>query len=181
MSRYKLNAYEATLLSEEEGGAQYFESLTTNRDPAKAINWIINEVFGYIRKQQISMNECPVSSEELGKMMDLVEQHKISGKIVKRVLYAKFVANDQRPAEQIIQDNQWYQLEDTENIEILCQKLIEQNPKEVSKVLKGSDGVLQQFFVGRVLKETKGRAPPQFVTDYFKKLFADLRNKKQQE
>lgn len=154
-----LSTTDAAVLVEEKATAEYYERASKGRDPLRVANWILHELFAYLNREKVAIEECPVTSDFLGQLVDLVENQTISGKIAKQVL-EKTWSEGIAPAE-IIEREGLAQVTDSSAIEETVDRVIEANPDEVERARKKPS--LAGWFVGQVMKETKGRADPKQV------------------
>jgi len=113
-----------------------------------------------------SIDESPVSAENLARLLALIEDGVISGKIAKTVFDE--MAQTAKPAEQIVKEKGLVQITDTEALEDVISNIISAHPKEVDAYKNGKTKLLG-FFVGQVMKETKGKANPKLVNEIMKR------------
>ena len=145
----------ATLAADPEAIA-YFDALARGRDPILCANWVLNEFFGYLRREEVSIGEAPVTAPALGSILDLLQSGRISSKGAKDV-FAEAWRNGGDPAE-IVQRLGLAQVKDTGEIEAAVDKVIAANPDEAQRARKKPN--LAGWFVGQVMRETRGRADP---------------------
>ena len=158
---YKLPAYDAEILSSNRQLADYYEEvLTVTNDFKSTSNWVMTEVLRIINNEKIPIDQFPVEPVKLGKLIKMIEDNKISGKIAKDI-FSDMVTTGKSP-EEIVKDKNLVQISDTSEIEKAVEKIIDLNPKDVQGFLGGKEKVIS-FLVGQVMKETKGKANPQIV------------------
>lgn len=173
VSEYNIPKYDAKVLTATRDVAEYYESVTGVTDDYKsASNWVMGDVLKVIKEEKISAHEFPVSPENIGKLINLINNKTISGKIAKDV-FEEMLKGDNDP-EVIVQEKNLVQITDTSAIEPVVNKLLDENEKQVEQYLSGKDKVIG-FFVGQVMSETKGKANPQLVNDVLKKLLEERR------
>jgi aspartyl-tRNA(Asn)/glutamyl-tRNA(Gln) amidotransferase subunit B len=165
MKDYGLSAYDADVLVAERESAEYFEAVTKGRDGKIAANWVINELFGRLNKEGLEIGASPVSSTQLGSIIDLIGSGAISGKIAKDVFEIVWTEGGD-PAE-IVEKRGLKQVSDTGAIEKAVDAIIAANPEKVADA-KANPKALG-WFVGQVMKATGGKANPQTVNDALKK------------
>ncbi len=165
MQNYGLGAYDASVLISSRSRADYFETVANDRDAKLAANWVINELLGILNKDGKTIEESPISSENLGKLVGLIEDNTISGRIAKDV-FAEMYASGKDP-EVIVEEQGLKQVTDTGAIEALVDKVIAENPDKVEQYKSGKDKLFG-FFVGQVMKESQGKANPQMVNELLK-------------
>ena len=154
---YGVTDYDAAVLSADVADADYFEVLASGRDGKQAANWVINELFGRLNKAELGIADSPVSAVQLGAVLDLIADGTISGSAAKTVFDVLW--NEGGEPADIIETRGLAQVSDTGEIELLIEKIITENPKEVGKA-KENPRILQ-WFVGQVMRHTKGKANPQ--------------------
>ena len=147
------------MLVAEAATADYFEAAAEGRDAKQAANWVINELFGLLAKAGKDIGTSPVSAASLGKLLDLVRQDVISGRIAKDV-FAIMFETGQDP-EAIVAERGLRQVTDTGAIEAILDKLIADNPGQVATVQKNPK--VAGWFTGQVMKATGGKANPGIV------------------
>jgi aspartyl-tRNA(Asn)/glutamyl-tRNA(Gln) amidotransferase subunit B len=163
---YKLPRYDAEILTSSRELADYYEKvLTVTNDYKSASNWVMTEVLKIINDQKISVNKFPVPPENLGKLVKLIGDNIISGKIAKEVFPE--MLSSQKDPEIIVKEKNLVQITDTSAIEGIIDTIVNANMKQVEEYLGGKDKVLG-FFVGQIMKETKGKANPGIVNDILK-------------
>jgi len=165
ITAYGLSAYDATVLIMEQNSAAYFEDVAKGRDGKIAANWVINELFGRLNKEGKTVETSPVSSLQLGGLVDLISNGTVSGKIAKDVFEILWTEGGD-PAE-IVQARGLVQVTDMGAIEKSVDEIIAANPDKVAAVLAKPS--MLGWFVGQVMKTTGGKANPQSVNDLLKK------------
>lgn len=155
-----LTDYDASVLTAEKENADYFEEAAKGRDAKIAANWVINELFGRLRKEDHDISESPVSAARLGKIIDLIAAGTISGKIAKEVFETAYATG--RDPEEIVATEGLEQVTDTGAIENAVDRIIAENPAQVEKA--ASNPKLTGWFVGQAMKATGGKADPKAVS-----------------
>ena len=159
-SQYKLGAYDARVISAELETAKYFEELSEGRDPKQAANWIISNLFGKLNEIDKSIEDSPISSKKLGQLLDLVNDGTVSNKIAKEVFEEMFKSS--KEAKEIIEEKGLKQISNEDDIEKLVDKIIIENETQVKQFKEGNTKVMG-WFVGQIMKLTKGQANPGIV------------------
>jgi aspartyl-tRNA(Asn)/glutamyl-tRNA(Gln) amidotransferase subunit B len=154
-----LSPYDAGVLVAEAATADYFETVAHGRDAKQAANWVVNDLFGLLRKAGKGIEESPVSAESLGKLLDLLRSDVISGRIAKDVFAAMFETGGDPQA--IVEERGLTQVTDTGAIEAIVDKLIADNPGQVATAQKNPK--VAGWFTGQVMKATGGKANPGVV------------------
>lgn len=168
--QYGLPAYDAQILTETRALADYFEAAAARHADAKAVsNWVMGELLGRLNAASLDISESKVTPEGLAGLLDLVANGTISGKIAKDVFEEMFATG--KAPETIVQEKGLTQISDEGALATTLDAIIAANPKEW-EALKGGKEQLTKFFVGQVMRATKGRANPQLVNDLLKQRLA---------
>ncbi len=162
---YGLSAYDADVLTAERENAEFFEAVAKGRDGKTAANWVINDLFGRLNKEGKDVGHSPVSTEQLGAILDLIANGTISGKIAKD-LFEIVWSEGGDPAE-IVDKRGMKQVTDTGAIEKAVDDIIAANPKQVESAQANPKAL--GWFVGQVMKTTGGKASPGVVNDILKR------------
>ena len=171
LQEYKLNNYEATLLTSEKEYADYFEQaiLKDNleiRDAKNVASWITTNLFAFLNKDGIKITSSKISASRLGKLIDITENGLISGKIAKDVF--EIMWSNNKDPEEIVNENNLQQITDTGEIESLIDAIIVNNQAKVLEIQSGKEKLLG-WFVGQVMKESQGKANPDLVNSLLRK------------
>jgi len=161
VSEFSLSEYDAGVLTAEVANAHYFEAVAQGRDGKLAANWVINELFGRLKKEDHAIGESPVSAAQLGGIIDLIASGDISGKIAKDLFEIVYTTGGD-PAE-IVEARGMKQVTDTGAIEAAVDQVIADNPAQVEKAKQNPK--LAGWFVGQVMKATGGKANPKAVNE----------------
>jgi aspartyl-tRNA(Asn)/glutamyl-tRNA(Gln) amidotransferase subunit B len=162
---YKLSPYDAGVLVAERESAEYFEAVAKGRDGKTAANWVVNELFGGLNKEGLGIEASPVSTRQLGAILDLMASGAISGKIAKEVFEIVWKEGGE-PAD-IVEKRGLKQVTDTAAIEKEIDAVIAANPDKVADAKANPKAI--GWFVGQVMKSTGGKANPQAVNELLKK------------
>lgn len=157
---YGLPAYDAGVLVMDRGTADYFERVAKGRDPKIASNWVITNLFGALNRKNLAVHESPVTSENLGKLIDLILDNTISGRIAKDVF--EFMVETGADPETIVEEKGLKQISDMSSIENAIKQVMENNPDKVNEYQGGREKLIG-WFVGQVMKATQGKANPGMV------------------
>lgn len=162
-----LPAYNAEVLAAERPVAEYFEALVALHDNAKICsNWVMGEVLGALKENGQKISECPVSPELLAGILKRIDDNTISGKIAKTVFDEVWQTG--KSADQIIEEKGLKQVTDSGAIEAIVDEVIAANPGQVAEY-RGGKEKLMGFFVGQVMKASKGKANPGMANQLLKK------------
>ncbi|OQM76583.1 Asp-tRNA(Asn)/Glu-tRNA(Gln) amidotransferase subunit GatB [Manganibacter manganicus] len=159
-----LSAYDASILVSEKAIADYFEKVASGRDGKLAANWVINDLLGALNKSAKTIEETPVSPDQLGAVVDLIREGTISGKIAKDLF--EIVWNEGGDPKEIVEARGMKQVTDTGAIEKAVDEVIAANPDKVGQAR--AKPTMAGWFVGQVMKATGGKANPQAVNDLVK-------------
>ena len=161
MAGFGLSEYDANVLTAELDAAGYFEAVASGRDGKLAANWVINELFGRLKKDDKDITESPVTPDQLGGVIDLITKGDISGKIAKDLF--EIVYNEGGDPAEIVEARGMKQVTDTGAIEAAVDEVIAANPAQVEKAK--ANPKLAGWFVGQVMKATGGKANPKAVNE----------------
>jgi aspartyl-tRNA(Asn)/glutamyl-tRNA(Gln) amidotransferase subunit B len=165
-----LPVYDSEILTQTKPLADYYESVISDTDDYKtASNWVIREVLAVLNEKKISISDFPITPVNLGKLINLIKAGTISGKIAKEIF--AIMLNDNSDPELIVKDKNLIQISDTPEIESIIKKIIDANPEQVQEYLAGKEKVFG-FFVGQVMKESKGKANPKLVNEILRKVLS---------
>ena len=156
---FGLSEYDAGVLTAEAENAAYFEEVAKGRDGKLAANWVINELFGRLKKDDKGITDSPVSPAQLGGIIELISADTISGKIAKELF--EIVYTEGGDPAQIVEERGMKQVTDTGAIEAAVDQIIADNPAQVEKAKQNPK--LAGWFVGQVMKATGGKANPKAV------------------
>lgn len=156
-----LSEYDAGVLTAEVENADFFEAVAQGRDGKQAANWVINELFGRLNKEGLSIGDSPVSAAQLGGVLDLIASGEISGKMAKDLFEILWTEGGD-PAE-IAAARGMKQVTDLGAIEAAVDQIIAANPAQVDKAR--ANPKLAGWFTGQVLKATGGKANPAAVNE----------------
>ena len=171
VSEYRLPEYDAALVTSEKSLADWFEeAVRFGGQPKSVSNWIMVELMRLLKEENKAIEECPLKPKQLADMLKLIDKGTISGKIAKTVF--EEIYRTGKDAETIVREKGLVQISDAGEIEKIVDDVIARNPKEAERY-KAGEGKLLGFFVGHVMKLTKGKANPQMVNELLKKKLID--------
>ncbi|HSR70786.1 MAG TPA: Asp-tRNA(Asn)/Glu-tRNA(Gln) amidotransferase subunit GatB [Kiloniellales bacterium] len=167
---FGLSPYDAGILVAEQETAAFFEAVLDGpagrRDPKTAANWVTGAFFGALNRSGLTLAEAPVDATRLGGLIDLVADQTISGRIAKDVFEEMWQRG--KDAGAIVEEKGLKQISDTGALEAIVEKLVAENPKQVAQFKSGNEKVIG-WFVGQVMKETRGQANPALVNQLLRK------------
>ena len=166
IKEYQIPEYDAEILTSTKAMANYYEECIRLFPEAKTVsNWMMGDLLKELKRDEREIEQCPVTPKHLAEMLVLIKKGTISGKIAKDVFEEMYRAGD-RP-EKIVKDKGWVQILDEGEIEGVIRRVMEANPKLVEDYRKGKDKLFG-FFVGEVMKATKGKANPKLLNELLK-------------
>ncbi|MBK75506.1 MAG: Asp-tRNA(Asn)/Glu-tRNA(Gln) amidotransferase GatCAB subunit B [Henriciella sp.] len=163
-SEYGLSRYDAGVLTADSERAEFFEAVAKGRDAKLAANWVSQELFGYLNREDLELADSPVSAKQLGELVDLISNDTISGKIAKDV-FARMIDGEGDPGD-IVEKHGLKQVTDTGAIEAIVDEIIAANPEQAESVKEKPKAM--GWFVGQVMKASGGKANPQAVNEILK-------------
>src|ERR1700731_29993 len=170
VSSFGITPYASEVLTNTQALADYFESVVKAGAPGKAAaNWMQTELLRGLKDSGKEIDESPVSPAALAELLKLVESAKITGAVAKKV-FATMFESGRTASEIVAAEGLGAQVSDTA-IERAAREIIAKDPANVAKFKSGNEGVFK-FFVGQVMKATRGQANPQAVNDILRKLLS---------
>ena len=166
IEKFKLSSYEATILVSDLETSRYFEEVIENSDIKLSTNWITGELFAVLNEKNLEISESPVSAKNLSKLINLIKDGTISGKIAKSI-FELMMDGDKNP-QKIVEEKGLKQESDPKALEALIDKVIVDNPDKVKEYKSGKEKLFG-FFVGQAMKASNGKANPELVNDILKK------------
>jgi aspartyl-tRNA(Asn)/glutamyl-tRNA(Gln) amidotransferase subunit B len=168
MQEYGLSLYDAAVLTSNRELAQYFEETVklSESDAKLCTNWVMGDLSALLNKENLDITESKVSAAQLAGMLRRITDKTISGKIAKTVFEAMWAGEGE--ADAIIEQKGLKQVTDSGAIEKLIDDVIANNPKQLEQYRAGKDKLFG-FFVGQVMKISKGKANPAQVNELLKK------------
>ena len=164
-----LSEYDASVIVEQMGLALFFDKvIELGANPKTAVNFIMGEIAAYLKEAKVEISETKLTPENLAELIGLIEKGTISNNIGKQILIEDMITNGEK-ASAIVERKGLSQISDEGAIKELVQKVIDAHPAEV-EAYKGGRTNLLGFFVGQVMKETKGRANPKTVNELIKSI-----------
>ncbi len=165
IKEFDISAYDAGVLTSDIQISSYFEQLVQKHDPKLCVTWLTVELFGRMNKLGIDFKNLTILANDLIELLDLIKNGDISGKIAKEVLDAMFETGDK--AGNIVEKKGLKQVSDDGAIEKMIDNVLNDNSDKVEQYKSGKDKLFG-FFVGQVMKESKGQANPGVVNKILK-------------
>ncbi len=166
IDQFKLTPYEANIMVSDIETSNYFEDVVKKSDVKLATNWIIGELFAALNEKNLEITDSPISAGNLSKLINLIKDGTISGKIAKTV-FEQMMEGDKDP-KKIVEEKGLKQESDPKALEALIDKVIDNNRDKATEYKSGKVKLFG-FFVGQVMKVSGGKANPQLVNEILKK------------
>ena len=166
IDKFKLTPYEANIMVSDIETSNYFENVVKKSDVKLATNWIIGELFAALNEKNLEIIDSPISAGNLSKLINLIKDGTISGKIAKTV-FEQMMEGDKDP-KKIVEEKGLKQESDPKALEALIDKVIDDNRDKATEYKSGKVKLFG-FFVGQVMKVSGGKANPQLVNEILKK------------
>ena len=166
IEKFNLSPYEANILVSDLDTSKYFEAVIENSDVKLSSNWITGELFALLNEKNLEITESPISAKNLSKLINLIKDGTISGKIAKTV-FEMMAKGDKNPID-IVKEKGLKQQSDPKELEKLIEKVINENQDKVKEYKSGKEKLFG-FFVGQAMKVSGGKANPQLVNEILKK------------
>ncbi len=169
LKEFALTEYDADVLVSDKDLAFYFEQAVSiySKSPKMIANWILNELLGKLNEEGIEISKSPVKPEHIAELVELIDSGVISGKIGKEVFEEVFKTG--KSPKQIVEEKGLKQVSDEGEIRKIVEEVVSSHPAEVEK-FKAGNTKLMGFFVGQVMKATKGKANPKIVNKILNEL-----------
>ena len=165
MNDFDLSSYDASIVVSDRDISEYYEDVAKDSDYKLAANWMIVELFGVLNKEGKEIKDSPVSAKNLSKLINLIKNNTISGKIAKTV-FEEMVKNNEDP-EKIVNEKGMKQQSDPEELKKIIDTILKNNEDKVEQYKAGKEKLFG-FFVGEVMKNTQGKGNPKLINDILK-------------
>ncbi len=164
-----LSEYDAGVIVEQMASALFFDKvLELGANPKTAVNFMMGEIAAYLKENKVEIDETKLTPENLAELISLIEKGTISNNIGKQILVEEMIVNGEK-ASAIVEKKGLSQISDEGAIKEIVEKVVNAHPAEVESYKNGKTNLLG-FFVGQVMKETKGRANPKTVNELVRKI-----------
>ncbi|WP_444915722.1 Asp-tRNA(Asn)/Glu-tRNA(Gln) amidotransferase subunit GatB [Microbulbifer sp. TRSA007] len=169
-TEYQLSAYDADQLTQERASADYFETVSKSCGESKlAANWINGELAALLNRRELTISQSPVSADQLAGLIARIKDNTISSKIAKQVFEA--IADGEGSADEVIEKRGLKQVSDTGAIEKMVDEVIAASDAQVENYRKADESKrpkMMGYFVGQIMKASKGQANPQMINKILK-------------
>ena len=170
IDEFKVSPYEATILVSDIDTAKYFEEVVAkmgkNKDIKLAVNWITGELFAVLNNKNLDISQSPISAKNLAKLVNLIKNGTISGKIAKTIF--ELMMDGDKDPQIIVEEKGLKQESDPKALEALIDKIINDNREKAIEYKNGKEKLFG-FFVGQAMKVSGGKANPQLINEILKK------------
>ena len=164
-----LSEYDASVIVEQMPLALFFDkTLELGANPKTAVNFIMGEIAAYLKENKVEITDTKLTPENLAELISLIEKGTISNNIGKQILVEEMIVNGEK-ASAIVEKKGLSQISDEGAIKEIVEKVVNAHPNEIEAYRNGKTNLLG-FFVGQVMKETKGRANPKTVNELIRKI-----------
>ena len=165
IDKFSLSSYEANILVSDKETSEYFEEVIKKSDVKLATNWITGELFALLNEKDLGIIQSPISAKNLSKLINLIKNGTISGKIAKTVF--ELMADGDKDPKEIVEKEGLKQQSDPKELEKIVSEIISKNQDKVEEYKSGKEKLFG-FFVGQVMKISGGKANPKLVNDILK-------------
>ena len=165
IEKFKLSPYEANILVSDIETSKYFEEVIEKSDVKLSTNWITGELFALLNEKDLGITQSPISAENLSKLINLIKDGIISGKIAKTIF--ELMAEGNKDPKIIVEERGLKQQSDPKELEKIILEIITKNKDKVEQYKSGKEKLFG-FFVGQAMKLSGGKANPKLVNDMLK-------------
>lgn len=163
-----LSEYDASVIVEQMETALFFDKVIEQKTDIKtAVNFLMGDITAYLKDKKVAIGETKLTPENLAELIELIKKGTISNNIGKKIITT--MIEEGTPASEIVEKQGLSMVSDDGAIKEIVQKILDANPAEVER-FKAGEKKLQGFFVGQIMKETKGRANPQVINKLLNEL-----------
>jgi aspartyl-tRNA(Asn)/glutamyl-tRNA(Gln) amidotransferase subunit B len=169
INKYSIPSYDAAFLTDSKEIAYYFEDLCTKTSNYKAAsNWIMGPVKSYLNDSNQDIKGFPVKTHHLAKLIDMIDQGKISFTAASQILFPEMIKNPEKSPQELAEDHNMIQESNIDSINLVIEEVLSANPEKVSDYKKGKKGLIGMF-MGEVMKKSKGKADPKVANELLRK------------
>lgn len=173
LTEHNITPYEANVLAEERPVAEWYEAtVAAGGDPGTVANWMINVLFSLMNEHKLTIEQIKVTPNGLVELLSLVEEETINNNTAKEVLAAMFTTG--RSAREIVAERGLAQISDEDQIAALIAQILDDNPQQVRDYLGGKEQ-LRGWFVGQVMRASRGKANPALVNKLLSMQLSELK------
>jgi aspartyl-tRNA(Asn)/glutamyl-tRNA(Gln) amidotransferase subunit B len=167
---YQLSSYDALVLIEQKEIALYFEAVTKiTRNYKAAANWIMGGIKSYLNQQAIGINDFQITPKHLALLIQLIDDNEINHSIASQKIFPEMLKEPSQSPREIAENNQWINQENEDDLSAVIVTVLKENPNETER-FKNGEKKLTGFFMGQIMKKTKGTADPKKTAQLINKL-----------
>jgi aspartyl-tRNA(Asn)/glutamyl-tRNA(Gln) amidotransferase subunit B len=158
--QYKLSSYDALVIIEQKEIAIYFESIVKHTKNFKsAANWVMGNIKSHLNQQAINIDSFEVSSEKIAQLINLIDNNEINHSVASQKVFPEMIKTPQLDPKKIAEKNNWINQQNEDGITSIILDIFKSNPSETER-FKNGERKLTGFFMGQIMKATKGTADP---------------------
>ena len=166
----QLSDYDAMNLTDSKSLAMYFEELIQHTKNYKAAaNWMMGSVKSFLNQNALEIEDFPISSKAIADLIAIIDEGKISNSVASQKVFPELLKTPEKSPLQIAEENQWIVKSDSNELEEIIKSIFENNPGEFDRY-KNGEKKLTGFFMGLVMRETKGAADPKTTSQLLNKI-----------
>jgi aspartyl-tRNA(Asn)/glutamyl-tRNA(Gln) amidotransferase subunit B len=159
-STYKLSSYDSLVIIEQKEIAMYFEAIIKNTENFKsAANWLMGNIKSYLNQQAISIDSFKISPEKIAKLIQLIDVNEITHSVASQKVFPEMILNPNLNPKEIAEKNNWINKQNEDDLSSIILEIFDSNPSETER-FKNGEKKLTGFFMGQIMKATKGTADP---------------------
>ncbi len=171
---YKLSNYDALVIIEQKEIALYFESILKYTDNFKsAANWLMGNIKSHLNQHAIGINSFVISPEKIARLIKLIDDKKISHSVASQKVFPEMIKFPNLEPKKIAEINNWISQKDEDSITYIILEILKSNPSETERFKKG-EMKLTGFFMGQIMKATKGTADPKTTRKLLQQLINEI-------
>jgi aspartyl-tRNA(Asn)/glutamyl-tRNA(Gln) amidotransferase subunit B len=156
----RLSDYDARNLTDNKDIALYYEEMIKHTKNYKAaVNWLMGDIKSYLNKYAVSINEFPILAQQISFLIKLIDEGKVSNNLASQKVFPKMLEETSKMPQQIAEENNWIQESDTDSLAGYVKEIMIENPDETER-FKNGEKKLMGFFMGQLMKKSKGKADP---------------------
>ena len=173
-SKYGLSDYDANNLTELKEIANYFEEVIEHTKNYKAAtNWIMGSVKSILNQQAITIDEFQIPPKHIGELIEMIDENKISHSLANQKMFNEMISNPSIDPLTIAKNNNWISSEDEGELEEIIKSIFNSNPAETDR-FKNGEKKLTGFFMGQIMKATKGTANPKTISQLLNQIIKEF-------
>jgi len=169
-TKYGLSNYDALVIIEQKEIAFYYESILEYTNNYKgATNWLMGSIKSYLNQKAIEITNFPIKAESIGMLINMIDDGIITHSLASQKLFPEMLKYPQENPNSIAEKNQWINQQNENNLEVLIKEILDKNPQEKER-FKNGEKKLTGFFIGKIMKASKGTADPKKINQLLNQL-----------